>query len=245
MFGEHLDTTTIKDRINHRFGSVRRLADAWTIQFGEDTVTTDAIYYWLRTGKPPGSFVQLMRLSQLLGLDPTCLFKSNPQLKAAHIDKLLRAAITKVFHVSLLSDDFFDVFGPQSMWPNNPKLQALGLDRWYARDFRHDGSRLNYYQTVELKPTTTERPVVWYFAYCPIPSDVWRVYGSVQTDANGTTSLNNFYKSGLFTSHRFSDGTIDVSTLFGGSACDFRVVSMHPFSLQLVDRDEVELRFLV
>ena len=243
-FGARLNADLIEARVKERFGGVPGLVNEWITRFGDSAPTTDAVYYWLRVGKPPGTFLQVMRLTELLDLDPSLLFDTAGPMKASLVDELLRAAVSKVYPTTILSDEFFEIFGPQPWWPNNPKLRDLGLQVWHMQDLQHDGTRQNYYQTLQITPATNNRPQVWYFAYRSPPSENWRVYGSVEASTDGAATLNNFHKSGLRTSDRFRAGPLDVSTHFGPSACGFRVVSMHPFTAQLVDRAEEELRFL-
>lgn len=238
-----LNSDLVEQCIQEQFGGMKNFLDGWSEAF-ESTPHRSTVQKWRKEFRPPSTFLQMMRLCQILQIDPILLSDFGAPIKADLLDYILRIAITKVnLQTPLLSADFFDVFGPQRNWPNNPKLRALRLRDWCTADFKHNGQLCDFYQTIKISHQSMHVPKVWHFAYRSPASDIWRPYGYVQFDKQRGICLNNYYQDEMMYKKISNSSDIYVSTYFGRGVSFFRIASMHSFEVSFSNRSENLIRF--
>ncbi len=236
-----LNIERASELVEHRFGGVRKLLDAWATSYSDGVPDRSTVYGWFKTGRLPRSLSWLLRLAYLLDCDPVLLIDFGCFPKASHLDAVLRSAVMDLPEFTI-QKELLELYGPQDDWPSSPRLKSLSGQSWYICEFEHHGKQPNTYQTLEIAPQTKVRPLAWYFAYRPGQSDLWRPYGMLTLEYSGVV-LNNFYAPDLRQQAMENVAKVYASTWFGFSPCSFRVASVHPFALRLIERDEPNIRF--
>jgi hypothetical protein len=232
------DTDRLVSRVKHRFGgNAAAVTDCWP---SDDVPNRSTVSRWLNGTSLPQSANTLLSLAAALDLDPFTLWRAKPELFARVIARIVTAARSKRWSQLTPALSFVESFvGPTSNWP--PDFIERYFERsWSVARFQHNAdSRRNFYAGMiirSLLPTNIDRDQVWHFAWRDmIEGAIWRPYGFVRLAA---TDLSLYSYSGLINrcivpSERDSFG---VETWFGEGAANFKVVSIHPFDLELSDQ---------
>lgn len=239
--------TIDNDRLGHlvqqRCGGVRQLMDRWAERF--DRQPDRATFYdWLARDRFPGSLRNFLRLCACLDADPVTIVRVEGLNGGSVADSLLRKALGGVGGRGIRASDVVALFGPMVAWPATTRIEeAFGRD-WVHRDFENPGGRVDY-QALHISFPDRARPRVVHFAYRGKRATLWRFYGFVDCDVGGARLVNLFGRTKRMEAQT-ADG-ITIETYFGEGACSFRVASLHPFDLVLlnVPPEVAPLRFEV
>lgn len=238
-----VDYRLIAELMRSRCSGNSSFRDAWEARF-EDVPDRKTVDNWQKKSAMPRTLKRFLRLASVLDCDPFLLLSH-------HLDSEFTSATVLDLALGVATIDgiqrreMYELFGPRRDWPNVPAIRKLTNDTWHVREFAHTGERLNYYQTVEIIPQVTHRPLAFHFAYRIQGSPVWYPYGTL-SHWGERAILNNFNVPtdlGLSSKTLHAPEPLTVSTLFGFGLCNFRVTSVHPFRLSLSDRPEEILRF--
>ena len=146
---------------------------------------------------------------------------------------------------------FWPIYMPGQNWPDNSLSQNFYSKNWHCEDFYHVPSEgiINVYAGIELfcSDQETFAPRVYHIAFkrSNAVDAMWRPFGTL-IGARGRTQLIS--ESGDF--QRLSDtgspSRVVFETYFGPGSADFRIVSLHRFSLQITtpSSHEGSVRFL-
>jgi hypothetical protein len=136
---------------------------------------------------------------------------------------------------------------PSAHWPNLAISHDYYSCKWTEIEFRHPAlDPCNVYAQVRLRGDPDEDQVsahrIYYFAYRRqgARDGFWRPYGIVRKRGLQAICLGHNgdmmeLPDGQPTTVQIAEnGDLDVETFFGPGPTDFKVVCLHPFSLQLV-----------
>lgn len=236
-----------------RYGAKKQFEDAWHVDadVSDDThLGVNTLARWISGQTPSRS--NLLKIARLLDVDPLVLLAINeknlPIITRGLRDYFVYQRSGYARSVLFLSE----ILSPSENWPQKTgSFELLGHKKWFAKDFEHQAKskNRNYYKCLSL--SSIDRidrtlPQVWYFAWRRLiatPQE-WRPYGAVKRIGNEVTL---FHEIG-FVDHRSTapDANVFVETYFGAGPAEFRVCSLHPFGLELVerhDRDFAAVRF--
>jgi hypothetical protein len=175
-----------------------------------------------------------MGLAAALDVDPFALLAVPSGEMREAIDELLELVQRDSLPAPLSFANGF--FGRQKTWPPADfAAQHYGRE-WETREFAHDpAARKNFYQTIEIVGTgdgLARRAQVFHFAYRQqhLFAARWLQYGSVIRFGRMALlrHINGHAEERRLLS---SDVPAVVETWFGPAAVDFRVASLHPFTL--------------
>lgn len=218
-----------------KFCGITGVIQAWPIPSREPHRAT--LWRWLNAN-PPTTPERIMELAGAFDLDPFALFETTARGYAALCRELARNIGAK--RASPLSKDLhwvLDFIAPKPEWPPDNNSTEYFHREWELSDFRHTGrGSQNYFQKLSI--TARQRkfgePQVWHFAF-RVPDatfPIWTPYGFVErrTDEIALYHIRG-YTASIKT--QFEVETFAVETWFGIAAAEFRVASLHPFTLAL------------
>ena len=237
-----LSTELLRSAIADSYSGVEsRLADAVG-------VNRSTLNRWLNGALPKTSELTL-RLAQALDVDPFALWDLAPDTYPRLCQSLAHALIwRRGSHPHPALTSLKDMIMPAERWPPSSVVKVGARRSWAHRDFLHDRTQRNTYAAVHLSPRARRsRPLVWHFAYRDtggLPSPIWHPYGFVKM-ANTSAWLFTF--NGLTGETSGVGDALRVDTWFGEGAAEFRVASLHEFTLEVsvpaVDVTGPRLRF--
>ena len=232
------DRERLISRVQSRFnGNAAAVPAHWP---NDDVPNRSTVSRWLNGRSLPQSSDTVLALAAALDLDPFALWRVTPELFARVCARVVTASRSKRWSQLTPALSFVESFvGPTVNWP--PEFVEQYFQRpWSVAQFRHTAeSKRNFYAGIlirSLLPTCEDLDQVWHFAWSDIIDDaVWRPYGFVRLAAN-ELSLYSF--SGIVNSCLLPSecNTFGVETWFGEGAAKFKVVSVHPFTLELTDQ---------
>jgi hypothetical protein len=226
---------------------VDRLLDRWQASQARNTDASKdvpdraTIYRWLN-GAFPRTRDDLLRLCGFLDVDPFCMLTLPATDEAAAVRRLHSAFWLNRWEPPALSF-FAEFFGHQHYWPPSQLAkQYYGRD-WHTEEFGHDPEiRANYYAQIELVRLAVPdsgTPQVFHFAYQQpgLFGQRWIQYGFVERQGLLVRLLNI---TGQVEHYRAESGDRPsvVETWFGPSLANFRIASLHPFSMRFKDAQE-------
>ena len=182
----------------------------------------------------PKSGDDLLRLASLLDVDPLCLLTFDRGSVQVAIETALSWAQRNRWERFKFFQTFF---GRQSEWP--PKeLSTIHFGRsWNEATFQHDASaRANYYAVVQITPGrggVSTFPQTFHFAHRHQEQYAgrWLSYGFVVIHGE---SVRLQHINGQSNSYRAENLlAASVRTVFGPNPAEFKVASLHPFSLRV------------
>jgi hypothetical protein len=179
-----------------------------------------------------------LELAGTLDLDPFALFETTPKAYAAMCRALARSIGAK--DASPLGKDLGWLRGliaPNEEWPDNDPATKFFGRKWNVRAFSHAArDRQNYFQRISINavPRKFAEPQVWHFAFKgnnpAFP--LWTPYGFVERKCD-EIAVYHYRGYSATVDTRADARTFSVETWFGTGAAEFRVASLHPFTLAL------------
>lgn len=226
------------------FGSKEGLAAAWEARC--ETQPTfprarqrAALYRWITDGVPTsisGEDETYFALCALLNVDPLTLFdfeKNEYFSRFAWFRQLIYFGRSAPSEIATL----LRMYRPGDVWPSDAiALNCFGR-RWIHRHLTNrDNWRHSDYGLLKatFSDTLASHPKAVHIAYRRIASDVndtmWRYYGTVMA-IDGELEL--YTESGAFKKmSQVLPGEIRFRTYFGGRPVEWRVASLHEFTLE-------------
>ena len=248
MVSTPLNKELIRQLVAARFGSVDELMVEW-----EERVTAgvqrvgrardrSTVYRWMEKGLPSNRD-DFFGFASVLDVDPVALLdfdRVDVQARMANERRLLYAGLTQQSPLS----PFWPLYTPGSIWPS-PTIATTYYGRpWCTQEFIHDPAKFaNVYAAVHLQPTAVEEPPAprtFHFAYrrSGYADDAWRPYGSVIGNVNEVRLVSESGDYQKLPDER-SPRVVVAETYFGLGPADFRIASLHRFSVSLdVPSDE-------
>jgi len=230
-------------------GGVAKLLRRWGDVYGEEDVPTRQTMSNWRNGRLPKTSLSIIRLAELLDVDPFCLLVARDDSPADVIDHIFQAYQHNTSAEPSLQF-IAAFFGGSAMWPpqyweehrrKKPELRHSFF--WHEREFDHDTAvQANYYATVALTSDpeiVSSRPQTFHFAYSGKSSSRarWFHYGFVVRSKKQVTLTHIRGHTDACTTKTSTSPTL-VETWFGPGSARFRVASRHPFSLEFRGQDE-------
>jgi hypothetical protein len=242
-----LDGDLLKYLIARRLGGgVTELLDRWNATCAEDgddekgAPHRATIYRWLQGSLPRRD--ELLRLSGLLDVDPFCLLALPMEDEAAAIRQIHSSFWLNRWEPAALSF-LAEFFGHQHFWPPAQLAKEYFGRDWHRQEFAHEPKiRANFYAQIELRgsiPSDTGVPQVFHFAYQQpgLYGQRWIQYGFVEARGRMVRLVNI---TGQIERYELdtNSGCSLVETWFGPSPVNFRIASLHPFSIQVRNTEE-------
>lgn len=232
-----LDSDLLRSLIDAQ-GGVPRLVDRWNEVEPDESPDRSTVYRWINGTSLPKTDSDYLHLCSLLDIDPFALATTAGNDVEAVADEVLRVMqfdtpATSTFH-------FLRSFmGRQLQWPPRDIARVHFARDWHTKDFTHDPNvRANYYPRILLQGTASEVPQVFHFAFRHESAFLgrWLEYGFVRSYG---TLINLQHIDGRTDHMSISsrEEPVPVETWFGPGPVQFRVASLHSFSLRLETRD--------
>lgn len=218
------------------------LAD-WEIEFQSAGLppapSRSTLYAWIAEGFPSidsgPSRDQLLAFCGLLDVDPLALFDFK---RNGFLDEFtaLRIALARGQLLAGAFRPIIELHQPGESWPSEPLARRYWGRPWSAVEFDNvDRYTGNQYILLKVHFSAPSRgdPRVVHIAYrrwdLGRKDKMWRYYGTVVASDQ---SLDLYNEGGLHLKMlRHDQDRIDFRTYFGGRPVEFRVASLHEFSL--------------
>jgi hypothetical protein len=233
-----------KQLVTEKYNGFDGLAAAWeeeamTRPMFPKSKQRSTVYRWLIDGVPSSkdkSECNIFALSSLLDVDPLVLFDFKRNGFFSNFAKLRQLIYFGNNTIGGLAP-LLRMFKPGDEWPSDFLARNFYDRPWFSEQFSNEGE-LPSSDYVLLKARFSEnlsaQPLAVHIAYrrTNSPDTMWRYYGSVLSIQD---KLELYSEGGSFQKMDIKKmGEIQFRTYFGGRPVEWRVVSLHNFSL---DRD--------
>lgn len=222
-------------------GSYDAFAAAWEEHATQERDASKApsrstLYRWVADGVPThkdGSNHCIFTLCGLLDVDPLAVFdfhKNGYFTKFARMRQLIYYGRDALGGIATL----LDMYRPADTWPSEIVAMKSFGHRWCGHHLTNKGECNNSNYILLSSCFSDERslhPRAIHVAYRrhDVPDTMWRYYGTVLA-IDGQIEL--YSESGTFQQRRQAqENEIQFRTYFGGRPVEWRVVSLHEFSL--------------
>lgn len=228
--------------VQEAYGGFDELSAEW-----EETVKTSplfpepkqrsTIYRWLIKGVPAGtdtSEFQMIALCALLDVDPLILFDFEKNGFFSKFAKLRRLIQLGKYSLGGLAP-LLELLSPDDVWPSERIAKLCYGRSWFSHQFKNaeDWNSADYILVkVQFIEQLKSHPLAVHIAYrrTTSPDTMWRYYGSVLA-MDGELKLYN--ENGDYqTMEQVNPGEIQFRTYFGGRPVEWRIVSLHDFSIE-------------
>lgn len=198
-----------------------------------------SIYRWLPNGVPTkqeGSNLQFFGFCALLDVDPLAIFdyeRNGYFSKFAKIRQMIYYGQRALGGLAPL----LEMYRPNDIWPSDEIARICYGHPWFANEFTNseDWSSTDYLLVkVKFSQPIRSAPRAVHVAYrrVGVPDTMWRYYGTVLA-IDGKLELYN--ESGDYQHMEQVEGDgICFRTYFGGRPVEWRIVSLHEFSVEKV-----------
>lgn len=237
-----LRSSLLRELIRSKMGGYDALARSWPSSCRVPDSTT--VWRWL-SGKSHLSSSNILPLAGALDLDPFALFDVTPTAFSA-LCQLFSRNIGGSHRGGLASDLRWmpELIAPRAEWPPQSMADQFFRRPWQVRSFRHTGKgNQNFFQNVRITASSDETtiPKVWHFAFkrADPAFPLWVPYGFVERYSNQVTMYH--YRGSCQTVSASGHKSFLVETWFGLDAADFRVASVHGFTIELSEAKETNL----
>ncbi len=189
------------------------------------------IYRWLDHGIPSRADT-VFGFASILDVDPVALMDVDEEYVYSQFGRERR-----LYHLrrptSTHLAPLWSIYEVDSGWPNQALANTYYGRNWHTYDFHHDPAAISdVYAAVMLTTGDVAAPRAYHFAYrrSGVADRTWRPYGTVVALEDDIILVS---ESGHFQQKPRSGDRFSVETYFGLGAADFRIVSLHPFDLEL------------
>lgn len=234
-----LNGRLLRDLIAIRFKrGVSDLIEAWEASespAGKTVPHRATVYRWQQGQIPRRE--ELLRLCALLDVDPFSLLALPEADEADAIRRLHSSFWLDRWDPSALSF-LAEFFGHQTDWPPTLMAKTYYGRAWFTKEIEHDANhRVNYYAQIEVTSAQDHRreiPQVFHFAYQQPGAfgHRWIQYGFVERLRTSVRLVNIKGEMERYAARAMNDPTL-VETWFGPSFTNFRIASLHDFSITL------------
>lgn len=190
-----------------------------------------SMYRWINDGFPTNSD-QIVGFCSMLDVDPMAVFdyeRNGYFSKFASIRHKIQLGLA---HVGVFSP-LYAVYKPGPVWPSHETARNCYGREWSGVEFNNaeHWSDTNYC-LIKVKfsePTTDPRAAHIAYRRTDSPDTMWRYFGCV-ISIEGQLQL--YSESGDYqTMQSVLEGEIRFRTFYGGRPVEFRVASLHAFTL--------------
>lgn len=234
-----VDTDLAKQSLSRRFGGhVNDLLTAWDSfkNVGRRTPDRATIFRWL-SGSLPRHREDFLSLCGLLDVDPMAILSLPPGEEAAALQHISRSFWLNRWTQPALGF-LSEFYGHHSDWPPAPLAKRYFCRPWHIEEFAHPATgNVNYYAALNLSASPFVRGQAFHFAYSEpaVALKRWIQYGFVERRERRVRLLSISGRTGQYEAATEGEPCL-VETWFGPSPCLFRVASLHPFALEVLDR---------
>ena len=240
--------------IQQRFGAIDDLVVAWAervasgVQRRGRARDRASLYRWMKRGLPSNRD-DILGFAGILDVDPIAILDVDD----AFIDKFFamerRRMLLGAESRSLLSP-FWPIYTPGPAWPNDEIAHSYYARPWFVQDFAHDPAKVsNVYAAVHLHSTAGDAelaPRTYHFAYrrTGARDGMWRPYGVVIGYRHEVRLISDSGDYQRLSDDR-SNRLVAVETYFGAGPAEFRIASLHDFTIEVEApaREDVAVRF--
>lgn len=228
-----LNTEVVKRRLKELGLSLGAFSDRLDVD-------RSTVYRWLEQRRFP-SADRVLHFAAHLDMDPWGLWDIQPQGFEQLLPELTRMAREGSWSRKLPAFTFAeDYLFPNPSWPPQSIAERYARHpRWRLSDFTHDpsSSRSDYYASLVLEAPANgfSNPHLWHFAYRELGSKEtksWFPYGVVRL-LDGQLDLFNYIGEAETADRSVTSRALVVQTYFGKEPIEFRVASLHSFSLTI------------
>ena len=243
MSGITLNSELLKRLYAEYPGGLRALRDRWFEKYCNTSrdparLPDRATFYRWRNGELPGSPHQLMRLCGLLDADPLSVLSFPSGEEAPVIQRIYRSFWSNQWGELRTLSFLPEFFGHHTSWPPQAIAAHFYNRTWSLQEFSHDPNiKSNFYPRIEINGDTRvheKLPQVFHFAYRQpsVFAKRWIQYGYVSRYLNSVMLVNITGDIQRYEAPSVKHPT-NVETWFGPGHADFRVASLHTFSLSV------------
>jgi len=239
----------VHDLIEQRHGSFDVFAAVWEERITQRTtgtkVSRSTLYRWLADGVPSltnGSHHRFFTLCGLLDVDPLSIFDFHRNGYFSEFGRLRqliyygRKALGGIATV-------IDMYRPNDVWPSEAIAHEYFGHGWRANHLtnKNDWNNATYILLeTRFSNCQSRQPRGVHIAYrrcvTPMVDTMWRYYGTVLA-IDGRIEL--YSESGAFQeTPQANNGEIQFRTYFGGRPVEWRIASLHEFSMQAAPSDD-------
>ncbi len=228
--------------VHEIYGGYDGLAAAWEERAARSASFPRArqrssLYRWVSTGVPTGrdgADHQFFALCGLLDVDPLVIFDFHDNgyfSKFARIRQLIYYGRQALGGIATM----FDMYRPADIWPSDSLARACFGRAWHWQQLTNSENwRDSDYILLKacFSDGRTSHPRGVHIAYrrLGVPDTMWRYYGTVLAIDK---KLELYSESGTFlTMDQVHEDEVRFRTYFGGRPVEWRITSLHEFSLQ-------------
>lgn len=224
---------------------VDALREQWRIRYceakkkGPPVPDRATLYRWLG-GKLPRRRESYLRLCGIFDIDPLAALVLPSGKEAAAMQFLYRCFWLGSWRQPALGF-LSEFFGHHVAWPPKSIAAEYFKRQWRQEDFEHNPEeKANYYAGIEIScsnKSESSLPQVFHFAYCQPDAyaERWIEYGYIIKRDDQVALVNITGNMQNYQIPEFSR-TVMAETWFGQSPVNFRIASLHDFSI-CVHRD--------
>ena len=232
----YLRPDIVQDMIKQRFGTIDELAADW-----EERVVSNrnfpkarqraSMYRWVKDGVPSRGD-QIIGLCAMLDVDPMAIFDYEKNGYFSQFASIRHKIQLGLAHVGVFSP-LYRVYKPGPEWPSDETAQTCYERPWFGVEFNNaDHWSETNYSLVKVKfarPSNDPRAVHIAYRRTDSADTMWRYFGTVLSVAG---ELRLYSESGAYqTMPEVELGEVRFRTFYGGRPVEFRVASLHEFSL--------------
>lgn len=237
-----LNKGLVRALIEQRFRSIDELVVEWEdrVARGRQRVgksrDRSAIYRWIQQGLPSNRD-DVLGFSAVLDVDPIAILGIDESFLDQYFAKERRRVLSGLDRRSPLTP-FVPIYSPGPAWPNEEVAHSYYGRSWFAENFEHGPEKIaNVYAAVHLVAVARGDSLVprtYHFAYrrTGARDGMWRPYGTVigyQKEVCLISESGDYQKI----SDDRSNEMVVAETYFGSGAAEFRIASLHNFSIRL------------
>lgn len=228
--------------IKRRSGSIQQFEIDWREGLADGRLphgtaaNSASIYRWLKEGIPDQAD-KVFGFAAALGVDPVTLIDADAIWREgwfANERRLFQLGRPEKGHLSPL----WAIYTAEHDWPDHDLVTRYYGHRWHIQHFTHeatDPATINADAAILFTNDGTHdftEPRAYHFAYRNTSGldQRWRPYGTVLGYADTDELL---HEKGHHQRVQRQHETLIAETHFGRGVAEFRVVSLHPFSLSV------------
>jgi len=230
--------------IHNIYGGFEALSADWEDRSREQPqfphpIQRTSCYRWLQKGVPTkkeGPNLQFFGFCALLDVDPLAIFdyeRNGYFSKFAKIRQMIYYGQRAMGGLAPL----LEMYRPGDVWPSDEIARICYRHPWFAHEFTNSADwsssdyllvKIKFSQPIQLTP----RAVHIAYRRVGVPDTMWRYYGTVLAIER---KLELYNESGDYQfMEQVEDDEIRFRTYFGGRPVEWRIVSLHEFSVEKV-----------
>lgn len=131
------------------------------------------------------------------------------------------------------------IFGPQTEWPNSNLFSEHFRRDWVSHEYQYSAQPpMDGYGRFRISTEGSLVDRVWHFAWRDKTRRSWRPYGLVRCEDEGIQLFSFCGRRACFRLQGRGMRAFFVETYFGRGSAEFKVASIHEFSLEYVGQTD-------